>query len=166
MWRATTGNSISFSKLKARPPLPEWPASFTAWTSRPSLPLSLQRSHLFLRTNIFLGQISSGHHRFESVRPAGCCPHRPIEFPLGLLLRILTPAKSTQMLTHPGSENCIKTKSCCGWWSRRLAPPTETLYFGGVYDATRNVETQSSLRSGWFGTHCADRDSASIQEGG
>ena len=62
----------------------------------------------------FLGQISCGHHRFESVRPAGCCPHRPIEFPLGLLPRILTPAKSAQMLTHPGSENCIKTKSCCG----------------------------------------------------
>jgi hypothetical protein len=47
----TTGNSISFSKLKARPPLPEWPASFTAWTSRPSPPLSLHPRHLFLRTN-------------------------------------------------------------------------------------------------------------------
>jgi hypothetical protein len=52
MWRATTANSISFSKPKARPPLPEWPASFTAWTSRPSPPLSLHPRHLFLRTNI------------------------------------------------------------------------------------------------------------------
>lgn len=52
MWRATTGNSISFSRLKARPPPPEWPASFTAWTSRPSPPLSLHPRHLFLRTNI------------------------------------------------------------------------------------------------------------------